>query len=61
LVSSGTTVPYPPLTQNFHFEIELVVAVGAAATNVSEAKANGVIYGYAVGIYSTRRDLQQDA
>jgi fumarylpyruvate hydrolase len=40
LVISGTTVPYPPLTQNFHFEIELVVAVGAAATNVSEAKAH---------------------
>ena len=54
-------VPYPPRTANFHHEAELVVALAAGGTNIPVAKANSVIYGYAVGIDLTRRDLQSEA
>lgn len=55
---SGSTVPYPPLTSNLHHEIELVVAIGVTARNVSVENAHSVIWGYGVGIDLTRRDLQ---
>ncbi|MDP2256375.1 MAG: fumarylacetoacetate hydrolase family protein [Polaromonas sp.] len=58
LVESGATVPYPAGTSNYHFEMELVVAIGAAGFRVSEADALGLIYGYAAGLDMTRRDLQ---
>lgn len=61
IVHSGSTVPYPTLTKNFHHEIELVVAIGRTCFRVSTAQANDFIYGYAVGIDLTRRDLQMDA
>ncbi len=61
LVQSGATVAYPSGTQNYHFEMELVVAIGAAGFKVSQADAHKLIYGYACGLDMTRRDLQLDA
>ncbi|MBK8185053.1 MAG: fumarylacetoacetate hydrolase family protein [Candidatus Competibacteraceae bacterium] len=58
LVESGATVPYPTGTQNYHYEMELVVAIGASGFRVSEADAQRLIYGYAAGLDMTRRDLQ---
>jgi fumarylpyruvate hydrolase len=58
LVESGATVPYPCGTSNYHFEMELVVAIGAAGFRVKEADAASLIYGYAAGLDMTRRDLQ---
>jgi fumarylpyruvate hydrolase len=51
-------VAYPPLTQNLHHEIELVVALGSGGANVPVEQALGLVYGYAVGLDLTRRDLQ---
>lgn len=61
IVQTGATVRYPTLTENFHFEIELVVAIGKTAFRVTPEEANDYIYGYGVGIDLTRRDLQLDA
>ena len=58
LVESGATVAYPPETSNYHFEMELVVAIGAPGFRVSQEDAHKVIYGYACGLDMTRRDLQ---
>jgi fumarylpyruvate hydrolase len=60
LVNPGETgnMPYPPLTKNLHHEIELVVAIGKGGKNISAADAISHIYGYAVGLDMTRRDLQ---
>jgi fumarylpyruvate hydrolase len=52
------TIPYPPQTANFHFEIELVVAIGKGGKDIAVEDANNHIYGYAVGLDMTRRDLQ---
>ncbi|MFL6672358.1 MAG: fumarylacetoacetate hydrolase family protein [Massilia sp.] len=54
------TIPYPPQTSNLHHEIELVVAIGKRGTNIEQADAGKYIFGYAVGIDMTRRDLQMD-
>lgn len=54
-------VKYPPLTKNLHHEIEMVVALGAGGQNVTVNAANGLIFGYAVGLDLTRRDLQAHA
>jgi fumarylpyruvate hydrolase len=54
-------VKYPPLTQNLHHEIEMVVALGAGGENVSVDAAPGLIFGYAVGLDLTRRDIQARA
>ena len=51
---------YPPLTQNLHHEIELVVAIGIGGRNIAAADAVKHIWGYAVGLDMTRRDLQND-
>mgnify|MGYP003329030717 FL=1 len=61
-VPSGQTVdmPYPSLTKNLHHEIELVVAIGKGGKNISAANAMQHIYGYAVGLDMTRRDLQNE-
>lgn len=61
LVQSGGTIPYPPATENFHFEAELVVAIGVGGRNISAADAPSHIYGYACGNDLTRRDLQAKA
>ncbi len=60
LAPPGQTVnmAYPPVTENYQHEIELVVAIGKAGANVSVEQANEHIYGYAVGLDMTRRDLQ---
>jgi fumarylpyruvate hydrolase len=57
-VPNGGTVPYPSLTKDMHHEVELVVALKSGGRNIPVAKANDCIYGYAVGIDLTRRDLQ---
>jgi fumarylpyruvate hydrolase len=62
VVNAGETghMPYPSLTQNLHHEIELVVAIGIGGKNIKAADAEKHIYGYAVGLDMTRRDLQND-
>ena len=54
-------VAYPPATANLHHEVELVVALGAGGANVAVDAARGLIFGYAVGLDLTRRDLQARA
>ena len=62
-VAEGETgvIDYPSLTKNFHHEIELVVAIGKGGRNIAAADAFKHIYGYAVGLDMTRRDLQGEA
>jgi fumarylpyruvate hydrolase len=55
---SGDSLPYPPGTENYQFEVELVVALGAPAFRVAAAEALGAVFGYAGGLDMTRRDLQ---
>ena len=52
------SIPYPSLTKNLHHEIELVVAIGTGGKNIKAADAHKHVYGYAVGLDMTRRDLQ---
>src|SRR5947209_16774610 len=61
-VRSGETgsMPYPSLTSNLHYEVELVVAIGTGGRNVSPVNAMEHVWGYAVGLDMTRRDLQTD-
>jgi fumarylpyruvate hydrolase len=54
------TIAYPSLTKNLHHEIELVVAIGTGGRDIRAADAQRHIYGYAVGLDMTRRDLQND-
>ena len=61
VVPAEGTVPYPPLTENLHHEIELVVAIGKGGANVSAAQALDLVWGYGVGVDLTRRDLQDVA
>ncbi|MFY7872257.1 MAG: fumarylacetoacetate hydrolase family protein [Limnohabitans sp.] len=61
LVESGAAVAYPPRTSNYHYEMELVVAIGKTGFRVSEANAHELVYGYAAGLDMTRRDLQLTA
>jgi fumarylpyruvate hydrolase len=58
IVANGVAVPYPPRSDNFHYEVELVVAIGGAGRNIAAAQAFGHVFGYAVGNDLTRRDLQ---
>jgi len=62
-VAEGETgvIEYPPLTKNLHHEIELVVAIGVGGRNIAAGDAFKYIYGYAVGLDMTRRDLQGEA
>jgi fumarylpyruvate hydrolase len=61
VVDSGAAIPYPPETKNLHFEMELVVAIGAGGQNIAPADALAHVFGYAAGIDLTRRDLQNVA
>jgi fumarylpyruvate hydrolase len=61
VVENGAAVPYPPCTANFHYEIELVVALGQGGRDVAPARALALVYGYAAGNDLTRRDLQKTA
>src|SRR5690242_20025938 len=58
LVPDGSRIPYPPLTKDLHFEVELVVALKAGGRDIAAARALDLVYGYAIGIDLTRRDLQ---
>lgn len=60
-VASGSAVPYPPGTSNYHYEIELVVVIGAPAFRVPADHALDCVFGYACGLDMTRRDLQAAA
>lgn len=62
VVPSGETgsMDYPSLTKNLHHEIELVVAIGMGGKNIPAADAHKHVFGYAVGLDMTRRDLQND-
>ena len=61
IVANGTEVPYPTRTSNLHHEIELVVAIGTGGRDIAIADALKHVYGYAVGLDMTRRDLQLEA
>ena len=58
LVESGATIAYPPETQNYHYEMELVLVIGKAGFRIAQDQAHEHIYGYATGLDMTRRDLQ---
>ena len=59
IVADGATIPYPPLTKDFHHEVELIVALKSGGLNIPAASALDHVFGYGVGIDLTRRDLQQ--
>jgi len=61
LVADGETVAYPPLTNNLHYEGELVIAIGKGGADIAETEALDHVYGYAIGNDLTRRDLQFEA
>lgn len=61
IVQNGDPIPYPSGTKNLHHEIELVVAIGKAGSKISVEQALDHVYGYAVGLDMTRRDLQNAA
>lgn len=61
VVPGGGTIAYPPLTSNLHYEVELVVALAKGGRDIAVAAAQDCIFGYAVGIDLTRRDLQAKA
>jgi fumarylpyruvate hydrolase len=61
IILSGEAFPYPPKTQDVHFEIEMVVALGKGGADIPVEKALDHVYGYAVGLDMTRRDLQSEA
>lgn len=58
---SGSTIAYPPMTEDFQHEVELVVAIGTGGANIAGADAGNHIFGHAVGLDFTRRDRQMDA
>jgi fumarylpyruvate hydrolase len=61
LLAEGQDFPYPSKTEDVHFEIELVVALKSGGTNIPVEKAMDHVFGYAVGLDMTRRDLQGEA
>lgn len=61
LLPGGGDMPYPARTGNLHFELELVMALGSGGVDIPEDKALDCVYGYAVGLDMTRRDLQGEA
>ena len=61
VVPSGTVIAYPPETANFHYEAELVVAIGKPGRNITSEAALDHVFGYAAGLDMTRRDLQLEA
>lgn len=61
VIPSGSVMAYPSMTANFHYEAELVVAIGKGGRNIAAADALGHVYGFATGLDMTRRDLQLEA
>jgi fumarylpyruvate hydrolase len=60
IVQDGASIPYPPMTSDYHYELELVVAIKKGGRDISSANALDHIYGYGIGLDMTRRDLQMD-
>ncbi len=58
LLASGASVPYPQATSNYHYEMELVVALRSGGADIAAEAAHEHIYGYGCGLDMTRRDLQ---
>ena len=58
VLASGATLPYPPGTENFHYEMELVLVIGTPVFRASVEEAASAIYAYGCGLDMTRRDLQ---
>lgn len=56
--AAPVTVPYPPMTSNYQHEIELIVAIGKGGFEIPASRALEHVFGYAVGLDMTRRDLQ---
>ena len=61
LVPNGATIPYPPQTENYQYEAELVIAIGKEGGAIAKEDALDLVFGYAVGLDMTRRDLQFEA
>jgi fumarylpyruvate hydrolase len=61
VIANHSAIAYPPMTKDLHHEIELVVAIGKGGRDIAEGKALDHVFGYAVGLDMTRRDLQTDA
>jgi fumarylpyruvate hydrolase len=61
VLPEGRDFPYPPLTQNVHYEFELVAALSTGGANIRAQEALDHVYGYAAGLDMTRRDLQDQA
>lgn len=61
IVHSGTSVEYPSATNSFQYEVELVLAIGAPGNHIAVADSRRLVFGYAVGVDLTRRDLQLEA
>jgi fumarylpyruvate hydrolase len=61
VVDGANVIQYPPRTRDFHHEIELVVAIGQSGSNILSNQSLEHVFGYAVGIDFTRRDLQKEA
>lgn len=61
VVESGSEIPYPSATGALHHEVELVIAIGGTGEGVSPAQAHELVWGWAVGVDLTRRDLQNAA
>ncbi len=61
LLVGGADLPYPPLTQDLHHEMELVVALGSGGAGIATEHALTHVWGYAAGLDMTRRDLQAEA
>lgn len=61
IVPDGGTIPFPPATENFHYEAELVVAIGKGGADIALADALDHVWGYATGNDLTRRDVQANA
>jgi len=60
IVQNGGTMPYPPGTDDLQHEVELVVAMNMGGRNVPPQKANDMVFGYAVGLDMTKRDVQTE-
>ena len=58
IVMSGATIAYPQITKDLHHEIEMIVAIGKGGADIPVEKALDHVFGYAVGLDMTRRDMQ---
>ncbi|WP_165066133.1 fumarylacetoacetate hydrolase family protein [Marisediminicola senii] len=61
VVHASGSIPYPPLTTDFHYAVELVIAIGRGGADIEVDAAAGHIFGYGAGIDLPRRDLQREA